>query len=161
MTIQVKPKTAHEVFFDLLGQRRLMPGLAIEREAELLLSRIRYALANSNTCEESRDNVFDKINYQGPVKCEVSFGFFKELSRPENRNLLLAGIALEVEKSGGNPDHVSLVRSISPISFLSHDFDKAIIIIPTADVATQLCRPNSDAANKLRNASKDLGCSPA
>ena len=161
MTIQVKPKTANEVFFDLLGQRRLMPNLSLEREGAFLLSRIRYALANSNASEESKDNIFEKINYQGPVKCEVSFGFFKELSRPENRNLLLAGIASEVEKSGGNPEHVSLVRSISPISFLSHDFDKAVILLPSADVATQLCRPNSDAANKLRNASKDLGCSPA
>jgi hypothetical protein len=161
MTIQVKPKTANEVFFDLLGQRRLMPNLAIEREAELLLSRIRYALANSNASKESKENIFEKINYQGPVKCEVQIGLFKELARPENRNLLLAGIASVVEKSGGNPEYISLVRSISPISFLSHDFDKAVILLPSADVATQLCRPNSDAANKIRNASKDLGCSPA
>jgi hypothetical protein len=161
MTIQVKPKTANEVFFDLLSQRRLMPNLSIEREAELLLSRIRYALANSNASEESKVNISEKINYQGPVKCEVQMGLFKELSRPENRNLLLAGIALEVEKSGGNPEYVGLVRSISALSFLSHDFDKAVVLLPTVDVATQLCEPNSDAARKLRDGPKELGCAPA
>lgn len=161
MAILVQQKTAKEVFLDLLDKNRLMPDLAIEREADILLSRVRFALANSDISEESKDNVIKNFGYRGSIECTLPIKFFRELSHPDNRNLLLAALALEVERARGNPEQVGLVRCISNLSFLGKAFDKATILLPSVDVATQLCFPHSEEAQGLRQDAKNMDLSLA
>lgn len=159
MAILVQPKTAKEVFLNLLNQNRLIPDESIEREAELLLSRVRFALASSVLTEESKALLINGLNHQGPIECSVSINEFKELSHPDNRNLLLAAIALEVERAHGNPDQVNLVRRASVLSFLSNAFDQAVIRLPSVAVATQLCEPNSEEAKELKQGARGINLS--
>jgi hypothetical protein len=161
MVMSAQPEIAKEVFFNLLGKNRLMPNLAIEKEAGLLLSRVRFALASSVLTEESKALLINGLNHQGPIECNVSINEFKELSHPDHRNLLLAAIALEVERVHGNPDQVSLVRRASVLSFLSNAFDQAVIRLPSVAVATRLCKPNSEEAKELKQENGKMGLSPS
>ena len=162
MVMSAQPETVKEVFFNLLGKNRLMPNLAIEKEAGLLLSRVRFALASSVLTEESRDLLINGLNHQGPIECIVPIASFNELSHPDNRNLLLAAIALEVERADGNPDQVNLVRRASSVlSFLSNAFDQAVIRLPSVAVATRLCEPNSEEAKELKQGARGINLSPS
>lgn len=157
--IKVKPKTANEDFLELLSKNRLMPNLSIDSEASHLKSCVREALKESNITVESKRYLSQKINYQGAIELKLSMRRFRELSAPENRNLLLAAIKSVVEELGYNPNQVSLVRSISPIHYITGAFDKARIGM-SYDAAEKICGPNFIQVENLRNQMKE-DCSPA
>jgi len=156
MVIRVNSESAENKFLNLLSGNRLISGenLSLKQEADLLLSRVRYAFAKSNITEASRDRILTSFNYAGAVECSVSLADFRELAAPENRELLRAAIAVEVEKKGGNPDATSLFVKASPIfsavPFIGRLFEKALVNLPSHDVAIMLCRPNSPQAENLK-----------